>query len=158
MRQECPHFFLYTAGPLVIPEQTLINGQNLCDIYTTKIKYQQSIWKYYGHILFLGQTPGRWGLYYCPVLTSLGELPHPGEVVHVTVTQQWVRGQVELGSQLQRGVGGQRGQVDSHQLVAIQSANKKHLRILQPELFCLPLRPIKLSLQVLDLLCILAFE
>ena len=53
LRLECPHFFLYTTEPLVIPEQTLINGQNLCDIYTTKIKYQQSIWKYYGNICII---------------------------------------------------------------------------------------------------------
>ena len=113
------------------------------------------LWTYI--IPWTNTRPGYY-IYCCHVLTSLGELPHGGEVVHVTVTQQWVGGQVELGSQLQRGVGGQRGQVDSHQLVAIEPANNKHLRILQPELFCLPLRPIKLSLQVLDLLCILAFE
>ena len=63
------------------------------------------------------------------VLTCLGELPHPGEVVHVTVAQHGVGGQVELGGDLERGVGGQGGEVDSHQLVPSQPANNEHLTI-----------------------------
>ena len=61
---------------------------------------------------------------HCPLLvlllTCLGELPHPGEVVHVAVAEQRVGGQVELGRDLDGGVGGQGGQVDRHQLVPLQ--------------------------------------
>ena len=55
------------------------------------------------------------------VLTCLSELPHPGEVVHVAVAQQRVGAQVELGRDLEGGVGDQGGEVDSHQLVTLQS-------------------------------------
>ena len=120
LRLECPHFFLYTTEPLVIPEQTLINGQNLCDIYTTKIKYQQSIWKYYGNKLFLGQTQDQYSF----VLTCLSELGHLGEVVHVAVAQEGIAGKVEVGG-LQGGVGGEGGQVQGDKGVAIQSTTEQ---------------------------------
>ena len=62
-------------------------------------------------------------------LTCLGELPHPGEVVHVAVAEQRVGGQVELGRDLEGGVGGQGGQVDSHQLVPVKPATQ-HISLL----------------------------
>ena len=86
-----------------------------------------------------------YGLHCGSVLTCLGELPHPGEVVHVAVAQQRVGAKVELSRDLEGGVGGQGGEVDSHQLVTVKPANNKHT--LQPDL-CLSVRPIKLSLQV----------
>ena len=101
----------------------MINGQNLCDIYTTKIKYQQSIWKYYGNKLFLGQTQDQYSF----VLTCLSELGHLGEVVHVAVAHHGVGGQEELRGDLERGVGGQGGQVDGHQPVPRQPANSRDL-------------------------------
>ena len=60
-------------------------------------------------------------------LTCLGEFPHPGEVVHVAVAHHGVGGQEKLRGDLERGVGGQGGQVDGHQLVPRQPAKSKDL-------------------------------
>ena len=105
---------------MVFLGQILINGKNLCDTHTTKIKYQQSIWKYYGNKLFLGQTQDQYSF----VLTCLSELGHLGEVVHVAVAQEGIAGKVEVGG-LQGGVGGEGGQVQGDKGVAIQSTTEQ---------------------------------
>ena len=50
------------------------------------------------------------GMLHCsvlvPFLTCLCQLPHPGQIVHVAIAQQRVGRQVELGRDLDGGVGG----------------------------------------------------
>ena len=83
------------------------------------------LWKYMYYSLAKHNTVSHSGLQCFSLLTCLGELPHPGQVVHVAVTHQRVGGEVELRRDLEGGVGGQGGQVDRHQLVAVQPGKQQ---------------------------------